>query len=93
MGKVYIFKAALDSDLVWLAILGLLNSAVAAYYYLRIIVVMYFEEPGEATAMADTPGPGITAVLVGSAVGTLILGIMPNYILNLATKSAQLFRP
>ena len=48
-GKFYIFKAALDANLVWLAILGLLNSAVAAYYYLRILVVMYMNEPGEST--------------------------------------------
>jgi hypothetical protein len=43
-GKFYIFKAALDANLVWLTILGLLNSAVAAYYYLRILVVMYMKE-------------------------------------------------
>ena len=92
MGKFYIFKAALDSDMIWLTVLGLLNSAVAAYYYLRIMVVMYFEEPGEATALADAPSAGITAVLVGSAIGTLVLGIMPNFVLNLATKSAALFR-
>lgn len=92
MGKFYIFKAALDSDMIWLTVLGLLNSAVAAYYYLRIMVVMYFEEPGEATASADAPSAGITAVLVGSAIGTLVLGIMPNFVLNLATKSAALFR-
>ena len=44
-GKFYVFKAALDANLVWLTVLGLLNSAVAAYYYLRIIVVMYMHEP------------------------------------------------
>ena len=53
-GKFYIFKAALDANLVWLAVLGLLNSAVAAYYYLRIMVVMYMNEPGEATLIAST---------------------------------------
>src|SRR6266849_3043095 len=47
-GKFYIFKAALDANLVWLTVLGLLNSAVAAYYYLRILVMMYMQEPGEA---------------------------------------------
>ena len=47
-GKFYIFKAALDANLVWLTVLGLLNSAVAAYYYLRILVVMYMREPGES---------------------------------------------
>ena len=46
-GKFYIFKAALDANLVWLTVLGLLNSAVAAYYYLRILVVMYFKDPGD----------------------------------------------
>ncbi|MBM3748487.1 MAG: NADH-quinone oxidoreductase subunit N, partial [Acidobacteria bacterium] len=40
-GKFYVFRAALDSGLAWLTVLGLLNSAVAAYYYLRILVVMY----------------------------------------------------
>ena len=45
-GKFYIFKAALESKQVLLAVLGLLNSAVAAYYYLRILVVMYMQEPG-----------------------------------------------
>src|ERR1700726_2264150 len=54
-GKFYIFKAALDAHLVWLTVLGLLNSAVGAYYYLRIIVVMYMQEPGEATATLQPP--------------------------------------
>ena len=43
-----VFKAAIESKLIWLAVLGLLNSAVAAYYYLRILVVMYMQEPSEA---------------------------------------------
>ena len=46
-GKFYIFKAALDSHLVWLTVLGLLNSAVAAYYYLRIMVVMFMQSRGK----------------------------------------------
>ena len=54
-GKFYIFKAALDSKLIWLTVIGLLNSAVAAYYYLRILVVMYFREPGESV---ETPASG-----------------------------------
>lgn len=57
-GKFYIFKAALDANLIWLAIIGLLNSAVAAYYYLRILVVMYFREPGEATSTLTPASPG-----------------------------------
>jgi len=81
-GKFYIFKAALDANLIWLAILGLLNSAVGAYYYLRILVVMYMREPGEATATIQPPSMGVTTALWVSALGTLILGIFPSVLLN-----------
>jgi len=89
-GKFYIFKAALDANLIWLSVLGLLNSAVAAYYYLRIIVVMYMHEPGESTVTLQPLGVGITATLWAAAVGTLILGIFPSLILNFATSSSVL---
>jgi NADH-quinone oxidoreductase subunit N len=91
-GKFYIFKAALDSNLVWLAILGLLNSAVAAYYYLRILVVMYMNEPGEATMSIQPVGAGIGATLWIAAVGTLLLGIYPGVLLNFATNSSALIK-
>ena len=84
-GKFYIFKAALDADLVWLTILGLLNSAVAAYYYLRIIVVMYMQEPGESTSTLQPPSAGIRTTLWAAAVGTLILGIFPSLVLKFAS--------
>ena len=58
-GKFYIFKAALDAHLVWLTVLGLLNSAVAAYYYLRVLVVMYFKEPGEAAENIPPAGAAL----------------------------------
>jgi NADH-quinone oxidoreductase subunit N len=91
-GKFYIFKAALDANLVWLAILGLLNSAVAAYYYLRILVVMYMNEPGEATLSIQPVGAGIGATLWVAAVGTLLLGIFPSVLLNFATSSSVLVK-
>jgi NADH-quinone oxidoreductase subunit N len=91
-GKFYIFKAALDAHLVWLAVLGLLNSAVAAYYYLRIIVVMYMQEPGEATATLQPLGLGIRTALWVSALGTLILGIFPCLLLNFARNSSVLVK-
>jgi len=89
-GKFYIFKAALDANLIWLSVLGLLNSAVAAYYYLRIIVVMYMHEPGDSTVTLQPLGAGITATLWATALGTLILGIFPSLILNFATSSSVL---
>jgi NADH-quinone oxidoreductase subunit N len=91
-GKFYIFKAALDANLVWLSILGLLNSAVAAYYYLRIIVVMYMHEPGESTLTLEPLSPGIRTTLWAAALGTLILGIFPSLLLNFATNSSALVK-
>jgi len=91
-GKFYIFKAALDANLVWLAVLGLLNSAVAAYYYLRVLVVMYFREPGEASDTVAAPTFGIQLALGASVAGTLVLGIYPSLLLNFATYSSQLGR-
>jgi NADH-quinone oxidoreductase subunit N len=91
-GKFYIFKAALDADLIWLTVLGLLNGAVAAYYYLRILVVMYMNEPGEATLSLQPMGAGIGATLWVAAVGTLVLGIFPSVVLNFATASSALVK-
>jgi NADH-quinone oxidoreductase subunit N len=91
-GKFYIFKAALDSNLVWLTVLGLLNSALAAYYYLRILVVMYMKEPGEATLSVQPVGVGIGATLWVAALGTLVLGIFPSVVLNFATASSSLIK-
>jgi len=87
-GKFYIFKAALDANLFWLTVLGLLNSAVAAYYYLRILVVMYFKEPGDSLDTLDAPGIGLKIAVYASALGTLILGIFPGWVLDIATRAA-----
>jgi NADH-quinone oxidoreductase subunit N len=91
-GKFYIFRAALESNLVWLTILGLLNSAVAAYYYLRLLVVMYMYEPGEVANSIGAPGPGLQAALILPAIGTFILGIAPGFVLNFARNSSTLGR-
>ncbi len=91
-GKFYIFRAALQSNLVWLSVLGLLNSAVAAYYYLRILVVMYMREPSEAASSAEPLTTGLAFALVLPALGTFFLGIFPSSVLNFAGKSALLLR-
>ena len=87
-GKFYIFKAALEAHLVWLTVLGLLNSAVAAYYYLRVLVVMYFKEPGESAENLPSPGAALRIAVYASAIGTVLLGIFPGWVLDFATKSA-----
>jgi NADH-quinone oxidoreductase subunit N len=91
-GKFYVFKAALEADLIWLTVLGLLNSAVAAYYYLRVIVVMYMHEPAEATADLPPLGGALRFTIYASAAGTLLLGVFPSLVLNFAARSAALIR-
>lgn len=91
-GKFYIFRAAIDSNLVWLTVLGLLNSAVAAYYYLRLLVVMYMYEPGEVTNALEPLSPSLGIALALPAIGTFFLGILPATVLNFARASAMLGR-
>jgi NADH-quinone oxidoreductase subunit N len=86
-GKFYIFRAAIESNLIWLTVLGLLNSAVAAYYYLRLIVVMYFNEPGEVANNISPLTPGLRAALILPAIGTIVLGVLPGVILSFAQRS------
>jgi len=91
-GKFYIFRAAVESNLIWLTVLGLLNSAVAAYYYLRLLVVMYFNEPGEVSSNLEPLTPGLRAALILPAVGTVVLGVLPGAVLDFAQKSASFVR-
>jgi NADH-quinone oxidoreductase subunit N len=89
-GKFYIFKAALQSNLVWLTVLGLVNSAIASYYYLHILVVMYMNEPGEATRELEPMPMPLKAALLLPVLGTLVLGIFPTALLEFANASAKL---
>jgi NADH-quinone oxidoreductase subunit N len=87
-GKFYVFRAALDAGLVWLTVLGLLASAVAAYYYLRILVVMYMREPAEAAEPLPPQGAALRLALWTCAAGTLLLGIFPSVILGFVNQAA-----
>jgi NADH-quinone oxidoreductase subunit N len=90
--KFYVFKAALDANLVWLTVLGLLNSAVAAYYYLRVLVVMYMNEPSAASEGLQPLSAGIKTALWVSAAATIVLGVFPTFVLDFAGKSAELIK-
>jgi len=84
-GKFYIFKAAVNSNLIWLAILMAVNSIIGAYYYLKVIVAMYMREPSEdsaATAPIAFPAT-VNIVLAITAIGTVYFGLFPNQILRL----------
>ncbi len=84
--KFYVFSAALQANLVWLVIIGVLNSAIGAYYYLRIIVVMYMREP--QVDAPTTPIPmGLGAALAISLAATIYLGVLPGRVLDYASRS------
>jgi len=85
--KFYVFSAALQANLVGLTIIGVLNSAVGAYYYLRIIVVMYMREAREPVPLAPIPF-SVSAALAISALATIYLGILPGRVLEYASRSA-----
>ena len=85
--KFYVFSAALQAHLVGLTIIGVLNSAVGAYYYLRIIVVMYMREAKEEEPVSPV-SPGLGTALAISVVATLYLGILPGRILEYASRCA-----
>ncbi|HYL61546.1 MAG TPA: NADH-quinone oxidoreductase subunit N [Candidatus Methylomirabilis sp.] len=89
LGKFYIFKAAVDSHLIWLAVIMAINSIIGAYYYIRVIVVMYMREPApDAPVLAPTRFPAmVNAVLVFTAAGTIILGLAPSKIFNYLLQS------
>src|SRR6266705_3516590 len=93
-GKFYIFKAAVNSHLLWLAVLMAINSVIGAYYYLRVIVVMYMREPSaEATALGAVPFPvGVNVVLLVTFVGTLYFGLFPNQVLKFILQPTLLGR-
>lgn len=90
--KYYVFTAALQNNLVGLTVIGLINSAIAAYYYLRVIVVMYMQESKEPVPLLPVPvSLGFAVVL--SAAATLYLGMWPKGVLSYAISSANdLFR-
>ena len=89
IGKFQIFSAALQEGWIWLTVIGILNSALSVYYYLRVITFMYMREgalPEGAMVSSNTSGFAMTGLL-GTAGGVLYLGLFPDRILELASLS------
>jgi NADH-quinone oxidoreductase subunit N len=89
IGKFQIFSAALQEGWIWLTVIGILNSALSVYYYLRVLMFMYMREgalPEGAMVSGNTSGFAMTGLL-GTAVAVLYLGIFPDRILELASLS------
>jgi NADH-quinone oxidoreductase subunit N len=95
LAKYYAFTAAMGgasvahpTALTWLVVIGLVNSAVASYYYLRLIVVMYMREP----TVAEPPAPAsvtMRVALIVAAFATIYLGVVPGRVVNYADQGAQ----
>jgi NADH-quinone oxidoreductase subunit N len=88
-GKYYLFMAAVDGNLGWLAIVGVLTSVISAFFYLRVIVDMTMREPER-----ETPSriyPAVVTTLAVTALGTLVLGVWPGPWLQLAQAGVRLF--
>ena len=84
-GKLYVFSAAVDSQLNVLAVIGLLNSVIGAYYYLRVMVYMYMREPEPGAPIATPMRSGfVVTALIVAAVFVLAFGILPSTSLDIA---------
>lgn len=90
MGKFYVFSAAVKAEYYGLAVIGVLNSAVAAYYYLRVMMYMYFRE---AAAGSDEihVSPAYMLVIIISVWALIHMGVFPRQFLLLAQKSVDIF--
>ncbi|MEX0785011.1 MAG: NADH-quinone oxidoreductase subunit N [Dehalococcoidia bacterium] len=87
VAKVYIFNAAVQSDLMWLVLVAVVNSAVSAYYYLRVAGSMYL---GETTDEGDIiPNPMLATALAITAAGVLVVGIVPTPLIDAAQRAVS----
>ena len=82
-GKFYIFAGAVKAGYIWLAVIGVLNSAVSFYYYLRVMVYMYFRDPAEDYAWVSLPATVVISIVV-AILGVFYLGIVPGEVMELA---------
>ena len=86
VGKFYIFKSAVQAGHIWLVIVGAINTAISAFYYLRVVVTMYMCEPEEELPFASYPSTLVVG-LVLAAIGVLLIGILPSLMLAPAQNS------
>jgi len=89
MAKFYIFSGAVQNGLLWLVIIAVINSVISAYYYLRVVKVMWFGEPASEEKVPSSGALRLALSL--SCLGVLLLGIIPGYIMRLAEAAARMF--
>jgi NADH-quinone oxidoreductase subunit N len=89
VAKYVVFAPAIAHGALWLAIVGVICSGIAAFFYIRVIVLMYFSAPADDATAIVSPS-ALTTVAIGiGALMTVLLGIVPGPLLDLASRSAQ----
>nr|WP_084195630.1 NADH-quinone oxidoreductase subunit NuoN [Streptosporangium amethystogenes] len=88
-GKYAVFSAAVAGDALPLVIVGVVSSAIAAFFYVRVIVLMFFNEPAVDGPSIATPTVGTSAVVALAAAATVVLGVFPQPVLDLADQAAS----
>jgi NADH-quinone oxidoreductase subunit N len=94
IGKFYVFMAAVEAGLTWLAVLALVFAAISAYYYLRIVMVMYMREPDPLTAASPRliMSPALSIVLACAVAGVVFFGLYPSPLVSLAGHAVLTFK-
>ena len=87
MGKLFVFSSAVDSGILWLAILGGISTVVGAFYYLRVIKTIVFDTP-ESDPEFSIDKVGISIQLIG-AIGILFFGIFPSFLIHLSKTAIE----
>jgi NADH-quinone oxidoreductase subunit N len=90
--KFGVFAAAIEGGQTWLVIAGVISSAILAFPYLRVVVLMWLSEPGESTPTVSIPGALTAAALVIGAVATLLLGVAPDALLGVTEDASAFIR-
>jgi NADH-quinone oxidoreductase subunit N len=86
-GKFWVFNAAVRADLVWLALIGVLNSVISAYYYIGVVLKMYTQEP--ASEEAFQPSPYLGLAMTAAVVGLIAVGLYPAPLLDASESAAS----
>jgi len=89
MAKFYIFSSAVHHGLLWLVIIAVINSVISAYYYLRVVKVMWLGEPASEEKVHSSAALRVSLSL--SCLGVLLLGVIPGYIMKLAEIATRMF--
>jgi NADH-quinone oxidoreductase subunit N len=89
VAKLYIFNAAVQSDLIWLVVIAVLNSVISAFYYLKIARTMFLDEAQSSESLATSPS--LKLALAVAVVGIVAVGIVPSPLLHAARDAAAVF--